>query len=79
MVERSDSRTCGRWERDEGERTRRMDGDGLDEEGDISLRKSGSKNGGIFVDLRAVGEKSISGWRNGDKFRTPDIYSRAWR
>jgi hypothetical protein len=60
MVERSDSRTCGRWERDEGDRTRSgrgVDGDGVDREGDIWLRKSGSRKGGIFVDLRTGGDE----------------------
>jgi len=57
MVERRDSRTWGRWERDDGDRTRslrlgRIDGDGLDRQGDISLRRSGPRKGGIFVDLR---------------------------
>jgi hypothetical protein len=57
----------------------------VDREGDISLRKSGSRKGGIFVDLRTGGDEKLKmyskfGWRHGDKFtRTPDFYGVALR
>jgi hypothetical protein len=55
MAERIDSRTWGRWERDEGDRIKSGQIDRVagvtvwDREGDISSRKSGSRKGGIVV------------------------------